>query len=197
MIPLDLSSASYEAPDAGIQRAVCFGVWDVGLQLNSFNNEIYPTVLIGFELEQKKSDGKAMYVYNTYTNSFSQKANLRKMMESWRGKKYTDAEILKMKETGFTIDSLVGKSCNINIIYATSKSGNEYAKIETILPLGKSEPIPITLRGFVPEKVETLRGMAVMPKQEQHKSGTMKELEKFQDNNTGFDDTPINPNEAF
>ena len=79
-----------------------------------------------------------MSISKDYTLSLGEKANLRKDLESWRGKAFTSDELL-----GFDIETIVGAPCLINIIHATSKaSGNQYAKIASITPLMKGGECP-------------------------------------------------------
>ena len=46
-----------------------------------------------------------------YTNSLNEKANLRRDLESWRGKSFTDEELDK-----FDLESIVGRPCLLSIV---------------------------------------------------------------------------------
>jgi hypothetical protein len=71
----------------------------------------------------------------------NEKANLRKFLESWRGKKFTDAE-----SESFDITKLIGVPCLLSVIHKVSKSGNTYAEISgvNLLPKGMTCPEQIT-----------------------------------------------------
>jgi hypothetical protein len=73
-----------------------------------------------------------------FTLSLHEKATLRKFLESWRGKGFTEEEAKR-----FDISKLLGVPCMINIIHKVSeKSGNKYADIASIsaMPKGLSCP---------------------------------------------------------
>lgn len=73
-----------------------------------------------------------------YTMSMGDKATLRKDLESWRGKAFTDAEA-----TSFDVTKLLGVPCMLNIIHKTSeKSGKQYEQIASITPLPKGIDCP-------------------------------------------------------
>ena len=59
-------------------------------------------------------------------------ANVRKDLESWRGKPFTSDEI----DHGFDVEILYGVNCLIGVKH-TEKSGKTYANVSAILPLAK------------------------------------------------------------
>jgi hypothetical protein len=65
-----------------------------------------------------------------YTLSLSDKANLRKDLESWRGKQFTDAEL-----EGFELKNLVGANCYLNLV-ETDKGKR---KIASIMPIKRTD----------------------------------------------------------
>ena len=69
---------------------------------------------------------------NRYTASMSEKANLRKALESWRGKKFTDDEAER-----FDVSAILGKPCML-MITQTTKGEKVYSNITAIggLPPG-------------------------------------------------------------
>jgi hypothetical protein len=70
-------------------------------------------------------------VSKTYTLSLGERANLRKDLESWRGRIFTPEEL-----KGFDIQNLIGANCMIQVIHKT-KDGKTFANISAILPLYK------------------------------------------------------------
>ena len=77
-------------------------------------------------------------ISETYTLSTGEKANLRKVIDAWRGKPLTEQQA---KE--FDITVLLGQPCMINIGYRTSKSnGKEYANITSVMALPKGTSVP-------------------------------------------------------
>lgn len=140
------SSGNFEPVPAGNHVARCYQMIHIGTVEENYLNEIkhQNKVRLVFELpnecrvfnpdkgEQPFSIGK------DYTLSMHEKANLRKDLESWRGKRFTDQEA-----ASFDITVLVGKPCMLNVVHRTSKSsGKIYADIASVTPLPKGFTCP-------------------------------------------------------
>lgn len=72
-----------------------------------------------------------------YTLSMNEKANLRRDLESWRGRSFTE----KQAES-FDVSRLLGVPCMLNIIHKVAKNGNEIAIISSISALPKGFDCP-------------------------------------------------------
>ncbi len=74
-----------------------------------------------------------------YTLSMYEKANLRKELESWRGKAFTPEEA-----TSFDIEKLLGAPCMINVIHKPSEKdpSKVYERISAITPIAKGTVCP-------------------------------------------------------
>lgn len=59
-------------------------------------------------------------------------ATLRRDLESWRGKAFTEEQA-----ESFDITTLLGIPCMLNVVHKTAKSGNEYALIFSISRMPK------------------------------------------------------------
>lgn len=68
-----------------------------------------------------------------FTLSMGEKANLRKFLQSWRGKAYTDEEA----KQGVPVDNLYGVAALVSVEQFSSKAGRKYARISSISPLPK------------------------------------------------------------
>lgn len=90
----DTGSGDFEQPEEGNCTGICSWIIDLGTQTGSFKGE--PTsrnqTLIAWELTQKMKNGKPFRVVKFYTQSLHENANLRKDLEAWRGRPFTDAE---------------------------------------------------------------------------------------------------------
>lgn len=87
--------------------------------------------------DQAKGE-QPLVISKEYTLSMHEKSNLRRDLESWRGKSFTD-EQAKM----FDITKLLGVPCMLNIIHKTpNKGGNAYAIISNISSLPKGFNCP-------------------------------------------------------
>ena len=99
-----------------------------------------PTELAEF----KEGEGEQPFIVSkTYTLSLHEKAALRKDLESWRGKAFTEAEA-----QGFDVAVLLGKECLLGIIHAT-KGDKTYANISSISRLPKGMVCPPAINPLV------------------------------------------------
>lgn len=129
----------FEKVPAGLHVAVCYLVADVGLQPGS---AAFPDpkrkVRLQFEIPGEtvtyEKDGKEvvgpMTIGAFFTASMNAKAILRKSLESWRGKKFSDAEAEQ-----FDIARILGKPCQIQVMHTDD---GQYANIANVLPPPKS-----------------------------------------------------------
>lgn len=135
------ASADFAICPAGNHVAICNAVVDLGMQPGSGQ---YPDpkhqVYVRFELptEQIKyvKDGQEvtgpMSIGRTFTASMSEKANLRKFIESWFGKKFpTDAAA-----SDFDHAALLSRKCLVNVTH-TEKGEKTYANISAATPIPK------------------------------------------------------------
>lgn len=126
----------------GSHAAVCDMVVDLGLQETNFGtkHQIYIRWQIPGERVEYEFDGQQVnrpaVVGATYTLSMSEKSNLRPLLESWRGRKFTSEEIRK-----FDITSVAGKPCLIGITHNES-GGKTYANVSSLMSLPVGMPIP-------------------------------------------------------
>lgn len=130
---------------AGTHLGICTMVADIGLQPGS---AMYPDpkrqVVIRWEVpgervEYEKDGQKVegpLTISRTLTASMNEKAGLRKLLESWRGKKFTDAEAAK-----FDVSSILGKPCLLNVT-ETEKNGETYSNVAGVSPLIKGMTAP-------------------------------------------------------
>jgi len=126
--------------DAGMHHAVCIGIYDLGTHWNErFNNQAHK-VLIMWELPDERieveKDGNKLNlpkaISKQYTLSLHEKSNLRKDLETWRGKQFTQKEL-----DGFDLKNLLGVNCMLQIIHR-EKNDKTYANVASIVPLMKN-----------------------------------------------------------
>jgi hypothetical protein len=88
----------------------------------------------------KEEKGPEPFVVSkTYTLSMYEKANLRKDLESWRGKGYTDEEAQRVD-----ITKLIGQPCILSVIHQPRKDdpSKNYVAISSISKLMKGQECP-------------------------------------------------------
>lgn len=129
------------APE-GVHRAVCVSVIDLGTQEQTpyQGKPRAPThkIQIRWELADElmpdgKFKGQPFTVSKRFTYSTSEKADLRKTLESWRGKKF---EASDFGPGGFSVDKLLGVSCMLQIVHEV-REGKTYANIAGVMPMPK------------------------------------------------------------
>lgn len=129
-----------EPAPAGTHLAVCFGLIDLGTQTEAFQGKtkVAPKIWIWWELtEEKTPDGKPVTVGSFFTASLGEKANLRAMLQAWRGRPFTPEEL-----KGFQLRDIVGKPCMLTIIHEPKKSGGIIDKVKSVsgMPKGMARP---------------------------------------------------------
>lgn len=126
---------------AGNHVAVCYRVIDLGTQPSEFQGKksTKQKILISWEIpDEKMEDGRPFTIGQRFTWSMSEKASLRKSLESWRGRAFTDNDF---SQTGFDIKNILGVGCMLNVVHATN-GGKTYANIASVakLPKGLTPP---------------------------------------------------------
>ena len=152
--------AKLPLPEPGTTQAVCCAVWDLGLQKTTFMGEdkIQHKIIIAWEITQKidapdsEYHGKPYMMNKKYTLSLGEKANLRKDLESWRGRPFTEDEL----RNGFDIEKLYGINCYLGVKHEAAKNdpSKVYANVSAILPLPKNvdKIQPLRTRDELPPK---------------------------------------------
>ena len=127
---------TFELPPSGAFTARCYRIYDLGTQLFKVKGEQKQAhqVLVAWELSKLMSDGKPFTVRETYTASLHEKAKLRAILESWRGRKFTEAE-----RKGFKIEQVLGQACFLNIVH-THKGEKTYANVAGVMPVPDGLP---------------------------------------------------------
>ena len=124
------SQGQFELVPEGTYIGRCFKIIDLGTQTTEWQGEKKQQrkVLICWELLDdtvKMEDGRPFAATKKYTASLHEKAQLRKDLEAWRGKKFTEDEL-----EGFDLKNVMGAYCMIQIVHSTD--GN-YANVNAIM----------------------------------------------------------------
>ena len=135
----------FQKVNPGMYVARCYSMIEIGTITTEFNGETKKAhkVAITWELPTElavfnKDKGEEPYVVTkTYTLSMHEKSTLRKDLESWRGKGYTDEEARR-----FDITKLLGVPCNLNVIHVPGKDNKTYVQVASISPLMKGQTCP-------------------------------------------------------
>lgn len=142
--PSQTSSREYQSAPAGTHFAICNMVVDIGVQATTYQGEEKetPQLILRWEIPDERvkyeKDGEEREgpqgISATYSNYLSEKANLRKVVEGFLGRKLSDAETRT-----FDISQLAGKACLIMVTHKPGKAGKVYANVTGVMQVGKSD----------------------------------------------------------
>lgn len=142
------TGGDFKPTPEGQHIMVCSRVIDLGTQRVEFNGETkhQRKVLVTWELpnERINIDGQDAPIIHSekYTWSFHEKANLRKHLESWRGKKFREEDFAG-PPNGFHIKNVIGVPCYGQVIHEQAPNGKTYANLTSIMAFpGKRDDWP-------------------------------------------------------
>jgi hypothetical protein len=115
------SGGDFPKLEPGIYHGTCFSIVDLGTTDQEYKGVVSKKtrVHLGFEITEAvdpstnivmMEDGRPFGVFKTYTASLFEAATLRKDLESWRGKSFTEEEL-----AGFDISNLIGCTAKIEV----------------------------------------------------------------------------------
>lgn len=123
----------------GLHQAVAFMLYDLGTHFSEKFGKSTHKMLIGWEVPSERieveRDGQKVslpkMISARFTASLHEKAQLRKTLESWRGRGFTKEEL-----AGFDVRSILKANCMVNVIHNT-KDGKTYANVAGVVQLPK------------------------------------------------------------
>ncbi len=142
LIATDKGGDFVQIPAGTSYVAICYRIVDLGTQQP--NNPKYKAkqkVWISWEfpteiIEEGEAQGKPFIITKFYTLSTNEQASLRKDLESWRGRAFTEAEI-----KAFDLRKILGVPCMIAI--KADEEGKSVIGSISPLPKGFVVPPPI------------------------------------------------------
>lgn len=156
--------SSFELVPPGTHYAVCTRVLNLGEQKTNFGASPkhfigfdIPAVRVDWEKDGVKHEGPA-FIGARYTSSLSPKAILRQHLEAWRGRAFTEDELL-----GFDLFNLLGVSAMISV---THTEDGKYANINAIMgmPPGTAKVVPESEQlGYDPTSPDAAEVFAKLP----------------------------------
>lgn len=132
-------TTQFKSAPAGSHLGRCYKIIDLGSQKSEYMGEVkvQHKIMIGWELHGDDNDGKPLTmddkrplsIFKYYTLSWFETSNLRKDLQSWRGKPWTDAEAVR-----FDLKTILGAWCMLNVIIS-NKNGKTYSNVAGITPV--------------------------------------------------------------
>lgn len=143
----DSGGGDFTPVPEGTHFAVCDMVVDFGKQKTTYmgdetiKHQIYIRWQIPAERvewkdgDNQKHEGPAV-IGKTYTLSLGEKANLRKDLQAWRGRAFTEEEL-----RGFDVSKLLGVAATVTVNHS-EKNGKTYANVTSVggIPKGMDRP---------------------------------------------------------
>ncbi len=129
-------SGDFEMTPQGTYIGRCIKVIDLGTQTSTgqYGTKSQKKVMVQWELlsdDVKMKDGKPFAASQFYTASLHEKSQLRKDLEAWRGKKFTEEEL-----EGFDLVKVLGTYCMLQIVHSVDGA---YANVNSIMSLPTKE----------------------------------------------------------
>ena len=124
----------FKIAPVGSHLARLYRIIDLGTQTSEYmgQTKMLRKVKFFWELHGdglQTDDGKPLIQTRNYTKSLNEKASLRKDLEAWRGKPFTEDEL-----RGFNLHNLLDKWCMVTVQHR--ESGNDvYADAKAVTPV--------------------------------------------------------------
>lgn len=149
-------SSNYERCPVGAHLARCYRIVDLGTQKSEYKGQVkyLHKVMFCWEIYGQSddgqpiqmSDGRPYSIFKNYTLSWSEKANLRLDLQSWRGKPFTQDELHR-----FDLKNVLGAWCMLNVIERQGQNGSMYSNVDGITPVPA-----IVKKNGIPEGINKL-----------------------------------------
>lgn len=133
---------NFKPVSAGVHLARLYRIIDLGTQKSEFEGKTNFLHKVKFVWEVHSEDdegaplvtdkGEPMIITKDYTLSWGEKANLRKDLESWRGRPFTDEE-----QRRFDLKNVLDQWCMINVQHKPRQKGGVFANIVGVSPVPK------------------------------------------------------------
>lgn len=135
------NGGSFERCPPGMHLSRCYRIIDLGTQKTEYMGQpkFQRKIAIFWEIHGTKddgtplrlNDGRPYSIFKNYTLSWSEKANLRLDLQSWRGRQFSQEEMRR-----FDLETVLDKWCMLNIIERPAKTGNKiYSNVDGITPV--------------------------------------------------------------
>lgn len=131
---------NFERCPSGMHLARCYRIIDLGTQKSEYmgQTKYLHKVMLGWEIHGTDDSGKPLLmsdnrpfaIFKNYTLSWSEKANLRLDLQSWRGRPFTQEEMRK-----FDLKNVLGAFCMLNVIERPGKDGKTYTNVDGVTPV--------------------------------------------------------------
>jgi hypothetical protein len=149
ILATDSGGGDFKLATPGNHPAVCTLMADLGkqrVQSQMYGDSVKHQVYIRWELTDEpfewEKDGQQhkgfMSIGKTFTLSLHENASLRAILESWRGRQFTEEE-----RKGFDISKIAGAPCLVNVTHEIGHDNKTRAKVQSVTPILKGMEKPV------------------------------------------------------
>lgn len=139
MIASDNGGQTIPKLEGGVYTAISSAIIDLGLQTSEKFQKTQRKFMMIWNIkgEEVEVNGEKLprTMSKEYSFSLNEKSTLRKDLQAWRGKVFTDEEL-----QGFNLLNIINKPCQLQIILE-EKNGKQYNNIASIMALPKGTTI--------------------------------------------------------
>ena len=135
----ETGGGDFQQPPPGTHIARCVKIIDIGTHHGEYQGtpNVRNQIIVQWELPNEtieiEGEQKPLVTSKFYTNSLSEKANLRKDLESWRARPFSVEELMK-----FDLMAILGKPCMLSIVM----NDKGKAKVVSVSALPKGMQCP-------------------------------------------------------
>lgn len=119
--------SDFQLAPEGLFQAVCCDVIDLGMLETKWGKK--HKVRFRWQIDERDDNRKRFQIQQSFTNSLHEKASLRGMLKSWRGRDFTEEELMQ-----FDLETVLKANCQINIVHAETEKGT-WANVSAIVPI--------------------------------------------------------------
>lgn len=152
------SSSDFVLCPAGTHLAVCVDVVDLGQVKTTWQGKekTQHKARLVWQINERNADGKPFIAQRRYTVSLDERAALRKDLESWRGRTFSEDEL-----NGFDVESVIGVGCMLSVVHET-RDGKTYDNVNAVMrpPRGTAA---LSVENYVRVKDRPVDGAAGAP----------------------------------
>jgi hypothetical protein len=127
-MPLYAGKKTFKPAPEGLWDGVCIDVVDKGFVPTQYGPKHKVQFRWVVEATPKRSDGKPHMISWSYPISLDERAGLRQMLETWRGRAFTKEEVKK-----FDLETVLGAQCQIQVTHKEGTDGDPFAKPQVVM----------------------------------------------------------------
>lgn len=162
MIASDNGGQTIPKLEGGVYTATSSAIVDLGLQTSEKFQKTQRKFMMIWNIKNEEVEVNGEKLPRTITKEYSfslnEKSTLRKDLQAWRGKMFTEEEL-----QGFNLLNILNKACQLQIILE-EKNGKQYNNIAGIMSLPKGtviEPLPNTYHFDIEDESTYMNWMSI------------------------------------